>query len=141
VRLELGIEGDQEVMRRLKMLMSDDASRIIRRGLKAAAEVVRAAVQEEAPVDSGTLRDSIIVKMKTYDKTTHVAIIGANYAKAPHAHLVEFGTAPRVTKKGKFSGAMPANAFQRRAFERTKGKVQQILADEVRKGIAQELGR
>lgn len=33
------------------------------------------------------------------------------------AHLIEFGTAPRYQKKGRYTGAMPARPFMRPAME------------------------
>ena len=36
---------------------------------------------------------------------------------APLAHLIEFGTAPRYQKKGRYTGVMPARPFMRPALE------------------------
>lgn len=57
---------------------------------------------------------------------------------APHAHLVEFGTAPRYQKStGKFVGAMPANPFTRRAWDGSAagalGTIKTVLTAEVMK--------
>lgn len=54
---------------------------------------------------------------------------------APHAHLVEFGTAERFHKSGKSVGAMPANPFVRRAWDGTGmaalGTIKTVLTSEV----------
>lgn len=54
---------------------------------------------------------------------------------APHAHLVEFGTAPRFHKSGKSVGRMPANPFVRPAWDGTAeaalGTIKTTLASEI----------
>ena len=37
-----------------------------------------------------------------------------------HAHLVEFGTAPRTTKSGASRGSMPARPFMRPAVDENR---------------------
>lgn len=56
-------------------------------------------------------------------------------AKAPHAHLVEFGTAPRKQKNGKSTGTMPAEPFIRPAFDAGKDRAIATIRD----GLAEEI--
>jgi hypothetical protein len=42
---------------------------------------------------------------------------------APHAHLIEFGTAPRYHKSGKYVGAVMADPFMRPAWDAHKPKM------------------
>lgn len=70
----------------------------------------------------GNLRKSIKKKRSRFDKDTH--IVGAF---APHAHLVEFGTALRVNKKGKTSGHMPALPFLGPARDAVAGRLEEIV--------------
>ena len=73
--------------------------------------------------DNGLLRRSISRKRSKFDKETH--IVGAF---APHAHLVEFGTKLRVSKKtGKVSGHMPASPFLGPAGASVEARLQQIV--------------
>lgn len=62
-------------------------------------------------------------KYRKTDNTAHV-FIGAS-PRGP-AVLTEFGTGPRFTKAGKFTGAAPAQPFMRPAWEMHK---HQILKD------------
>jgi HK97 gp10 family phage protein len=45
--------------------------------------------------------------------------------KGYHAHLLEYGTAPRVRKDGKSTGTMPARPFWRPAYDQT---IEQVIA-------------
>ena len=84
-------------------------------------------VRSNADVDfydqTGNLRASIARKKSKYDKDTH--IVGAF---APHAHLVEFGTDVRVSKKtGKVSGHMPATLFMTAAGQAVEARLGEIV--------------
>ena len=72
---------------------------------------------------SGLLRASVRKKRSKFDKETHV--VGAF---APHAHLVEFGSELRVSKKtGKVSGHMPATLFLTAAGQSVEGRLAEIV--------------
>lgn len=73
--------------------------------------------------DTGYLRKSIKKKKSRYDKHTH--IVGAF---APHAHLMEYGTDLRVSKKtGKTSGHMPASPFLGPARDAVSARLEDIV--------------
>lgn len=52
--------------------------------------------------------------------------------RARHAHLIEFGTAPRRTKSGAFRGAMRPRPYMRPAWDQYGEKTLDILVDEIR---------
>jgi HK97 gp10 family phage protein len=55
---------------------------------------------------------------------------------APHAHLVEFGTAPRHWKSnGKFTGSMPPQPYMRPAWDYGKDKALRTIKD----GLTQDV--
>jgi len=136
------VDGLVELGKALKGLGNDVGLRISRSATGAAARIVKAqAVQNivaNPSVDTGSLRDSVITKRagaKESDTTSeHVVTIrgrGKEYNKkgqkinrAPHAHLVEFGTVN-----------MPAEPFLRPAFEEKKQQAVTVMAEALKRGI------
>lgn len=77
-------------------------------GVAAMAKVIYEQARENAPVATGKLRDAIY-RVYSKDRSTDVVKtyqIGWNRRKAPHGHLVEFGTS-----------RAPAHPFLRPAFD------------------------
>ena len=86
------------------------------KALRAASKPVIAAIRQEVPVESGALKKSIGLKLKTYGgRTRRVSMIGArskvtfygNEKRNPayYAHLVEFGVKPHdLREKRKILG-------------------------------------
>lgn len=61
---------------------------------------------------------------------------------APHARLVELGTAPRFQKTtGKYVGIMPAQPFVRPAFDNQKGNALNAIKREITVEIGKAKGR
>ena len=78
---------------------------------------------------TGYLRKSIRRRKSRFDK--NAVIVGAF---APHTHLVEYGTSLRKSPKtGKTSGHMPATPFMRRAAEKVRDRLPEIIARVVNK--------
>ena len=71
-------------------------------------------------------------KGKIRDRSRVTVYVGST---APHAHLVEFGTVVRHTKKGKDTGRMTPNPFLTRAWEATKSTALHIFATEMKEQI------
>lgn len=137
--ISMDILGLNDVERALYALGQD---RLIkntnRRALRNAAMPAEATARRLAPggpYSTGRMASKIKVsstlarrqrrggKYRTTDNTAHV-FIGA--APRGPAVLTEFGTGPRFTKAGKFTGAAPAQPFMRPAWEMHK---HQILKD------------
>jgi len=104
------------------------------------AEALKASRKIKA--GTGRLRGSIRTVTRTYPKkaikgqgSAVVAIAGPGSRLAPHAHLIESGTAPRyyTTKRGrrKFVGAIKPTPFMRPGFDENKGKAKTILATQL----------
>lgn len=144
IRFEL--EGLAELARSLDQFSDQVARNITSKALAEAAEPMARAARAMAPKDSGELRESISastranIKGRLRNKNLRFAFVGPSYSKydahyAPHAHLVEFGTAVRHHKDGKYVGQAPAQPFMRPAFDQYKQEVvvrfRDILAVEV----------
>jgi HK97 gp10 family phage protein len=114
---------------------------VIRRVLRKSLEPILAAAKANAPVATGRLRESMIISSqlkrsqrgRQETRTGVTMYVGSGAAGkvryAPHAHLVEFGTAHRSPKP-----------FMRPAFDANKTKVieiqQQELHTEIQKAWA-----
>ncbi|MFV0409091.1 MAG: HK97-gp10 family putative phage morphogenesis protein [Paracoccus sp. (in: a-proteobacteria)] len=133
------LTGFKELEASLSNLGGAVGKRVARAALRKAVEPMRDKAKELAPVDTGALRDSIIIgnrldgrqmrSLKKLSKDQRSAVevfMGPSYLKGDrgrHGHLVEFGTAPRLNG-GLFKGARhPGTApqpFMRPAWDAEK---------------------
>ena len=68
------------------------------------------------------------------------AHVWVNPKLAPHAHLVEYGTVERFTKKtGALRGTMPANSFMRKAVIKGRQKVLDVIESSIYARIMKKL--
>lgn len=84
---------------------------VIRAGSQAAAQVFYNEAKNRVPVKSGTLKNSIyqVFSEDNSDKTKATYHVSWNRSKAPHGHLIEFGTS-----------RAPAHPFLKPAYEAVK---------------------
>jgi HK97 gp10 family phage protein len=143
------LNGMEQLIKNLEQLPTVSMRKtVVRNAIKKSLEPVRDLAKANVPRDDGALADSIHIDTKlkasqkrgrVQDRTTVTVYVGAS---APHAHLVEFGTAERFPKKGPFAarisptqvvmvdhmGRMPANPFLRNAWDSMRGRVLKIFA-------------
>lgn len=127
------ITGYKEIDRVLKGLPLQLSDKVLQSaGAKAAKPLVvkEQLLAPEGP--TGTLIDSIgIVKggfsnFSAGNRELGQVTVGPRRkgrSRAYHAHLVEFGTRRRKTRKGANRGVMPAHPFVRPAFDQTKDAI------------------
>jgi HK97 gp10 family phage protein len=84
---------------------------------------------------TGNLKRSIVAKtlrrgranafgVNTGNESPAPAIVAIDYRIGPHAHLIEYGTVERISKKtGKSSGVVPAHPFFRPAWDAHQGHI------------------
>jgi HK97 gp10 family phage protein len=156
------VEGLKELDEMLGKLSKSMAKTVLRNALKKAGVPIRDSAAAMAPVDRGGLSASLTVSPKLKksqkpggfrDRTAVNVYVGPDAKRAPHAHLVEFGTAPhtiiaglrrkRATGKkvladgdmifGKVAQHPGATAkpFMRPAFDENKEKALDILVKEI----------
>lgn len=101
-------------------------STVIRSGAQAAAQVFYEETKERVPVDSGKLKASIYQAFSKDNSGDGRAEyhVSWNRRKAPHGHLVEFGTS-----------RAPAHPFLRPAYEAVKTQA----ADSAKQKMAEAL--
>lgn len=137
------VEGLQKLGESMRLLATKEARGIAVGMTGVGARVIkRAAVRniEASPsVETGSLRDAVIVKKVPKSEaqytSEHVVTVrgrgkpankkGQKIARAPHAHLVEFGTVH-----------MPAEPFLRPAFDSEKMNAVNAMADKGRQRVA-----
>lgn len=99
------LEGAKELDRVLRRLPRKLGKRILTSASAAGGRVVSKEAKRLVPVNTGGLRDSIIVRRDP--RRPGLVIVGPKYPEGAHGHLVEFGTA---------QGAAP-HPFLRPAFD------------------------
>lgn len=128
------------VMAGLDLLLSQKES-IARSMAVAGGKVIRDEAKARAPVDDGTLKQSIYLAYKDTKSTKETVMysVSWNHKLAPHGHLLEFGHwQTRAAYKGKdgnwYSGkplASPkwveAKPFLRPAFDASLGRAQKAM--------------
>lgn len=117
------MDGLDELRKKLKSFSSPDP--IIKVALEKSGEHLRGAIADLTPVRKGPLGGALkaaITKGEVIDGKIQIG--PSQQGPDFRAHFVEFGT--------KFQKAQP---FMRPAFEQQKKKVEQIMAEEIRKGL------
>lgn len=128
---EIKVEGMAQLDRKLKKLVERATGPQVEAALlKAAVPLETAMKRTTAFADyTGYLRRSIGTK-KGRRRPSPTVTVGA---KAPHAHLVEFGTAERHHKSGKSTGIMPKRPFIRPAYDKSKREVVAVMRRELQR--------
>ena len=125
---------------------------MVRRQLIKGAVLIRDAAQRRAPYDPNPrprkdgkphfhVKESIFAKGRgggrsKYNLSGMPAVMTATgFRRAPHGHLIEFGTKPRYTKKGAYRGVMPANPFFWPGLAAVRSEVGELIDAEMWKLI------
>lgn len=145
------IRGGRELGQFLQQLPVKVERNILRSALRQGANVFKAEMKQEVAVDEGDLRDSIRVSVTAKGGTVYAAV-KAGGKKAPHWHLVEFGTRPHkikpkdahaLTVGGKVVGEVDhpgarAKPFARPAFDSKASASIEAVGMQVRKRLTKE---
>lgn len=119
---KLEVDGLENLIAEVEKL-GTTGNRIENKALREAGEVVRAAIEKEAPKSTGVLKESIKASgVRTKEGLKHVAV-GPD-AKGWYGKFVEFGTVK-----------MKANPFMARGYETSKEEAVEKIAEELRKGL------
>jgi HK97 gp10 family phage protein len=135
------LTGAKELEAALRELPKRIGKATITRALKKAAAPIEADAQLRASETKAALGErgvSISTKLsrrqkrgKRVDKNTVELYIGAHSARRGLAHLIEFGTGMRRHKSGKSTGRMAARPFMRPAWDANKGRLLEVISDEL----------
>lgn len=124
---------------------------IKRRAVSEASAYYVQQLQARTPqFDTGQLRRSMTRAIRSYTRRGRrgsaatkyfLGVVGPAVVTGPHAHLVEFGTVDRHTRRGLFRGRMPPRAFFEEIFRTSVLGGQQIIEDTVRDGLTRAYQR
>lgn len=135
IRVE--IEGMDELIKAAKEL-GEEMLDELENGAESAAQEIAKEANSRAPIGQNRkLRGSFITKRLPRRQGLPAAVmVGNDYNRAPHAHLVEFGTGPRYhAGTGKYVGQMPANPFFRDSVESKRRDVKRTFQTHARNVI------
>lgn len=132
--IEIEVEGVKELQAELAKLARKVTGPMAMEALMTAARPLESAMRSTTAFadQTGRLRRSIGT---VEAKTRGVAMVKVG-ARAPHAHLVEFGTKERHTATGKSTGTMPKRPFIRPAFDKTRSRVLAVFRAEIRRMVS-----
>ncbi len=119
-------EGFKEVEQLLDALPKKLGEQTLQKILRKNAQPLIQRGRELVPRRKGEIAKSLgVVAGRGAGRGTSI-YVGPRRSKAFQgyaAHLLEFGTAPRVKKNGQSTGSMPASPFWRPAFDQTKDQI------------------
>lgn len=135
--MKLKIEGAGDIERALAELPRATAKAAMRRVMKKALQPV--AFAAEASPFRIAITSRLTPALRRYARkdrgpsliTLYVGPVLSDGRHAPHAHLYEFGTAPRYHKSGKYVGAQMADPFLRPAWDANRDAMLKILQREI----------
>ena len=145
ITIEVDRKSLEEVTRKVKSLFTAVISKDVEDILLGGAKIGKKEVKSRAPVGpTGNLKKAVVAKKsKLRGGVFRSAFFAMNRKKAPHSHLVEYGTAAeRLPKKakvlydkrtgtvfGRKVAAMPAKPFFRPAAEAAKNAIEKHVND------------
>jgi len=106
----MAVKGRRKLERRLRGMPRKIQRRVIKSATGFAMTPVLKAAREDAPIGDGETPDgrsrahlfeTLLKKSKLYPSGTAVTVVGNDYAKAPHAHLVHHGTSAHFIPAGR----------------------------------------
>lgn len=144
MQIEFQVDGCPELLARLAAL-GGDVDKAVEQGLRDGAKIVQYSAKKLCPVDTGALRNSIIVQKASADSVS----VGTN---TEYAVYVEFGTGqkgdpsvPHTSKekwvyrndKGEFrtSHGQKPQPFLTPALRMSENKVQKTFRNAIKKAI------
>jgi HK97 gp10 family phage protein len=132
------LRGIPELKADLALLRTAAQGRLLANASMAMARVAARHARALVPVATGSLRDSIKARKDPADRKLGRISAYAN-AAARHAHLIEYGTLPRRTKTGHYTGSAPAHSYMRKAVDENIGEIEAKMVQNLAVGIDREL--
>lgn len=133
------IEGQDQIKAALKKFgekMEDELQIACHDGAGIVKGHVESNISNLYKVKTGHLKSAVKVKdMPRYPSYPIVSICAMDKKKAPHAHLGEYGTVPRIRKSGGITGQMPARPYFRPAVEQSRSEVQSLITKRVAQAV------
>ena len=166
VRME--VSGLKELIGALHELPQRVEKKVVKAAVRAGSRPISRQITQNIRLltkpETGILSKSVTKREVTYTKDhTFVVVVGPSGKKgAKHAHLLEYGTAPRWhwgklakeqgkikwkygrevyltgSSKGRYTGVGPKIPYARFAFQHQKGRATRIITDRLVEGVLTE---
>ena len=120
---EMKLEGMGELEKKL-IKMGKKANSIKNKAIKAAAEPILKDAKNEVSIDEGDLKEGLAISGIKTKKDEKYVEVGALSSDLFYSKFLEFGTSK-----------MPAKPFLQPSFENNMKLVEEIIKNELRKGL------
>lgn len=147
MKMQTKIEGLEDLERLLQRLPDKVGDRVLDNACAAGARIIGKTWRKTAPTKS--LKKTAVRSGKRAakrlgirkSKVRGLAIVAHQQPGSRLAHLFEFGTAPRRTKAGKFTGRHPRRPYMRRGVDSSRNEVRAKMREIMARGIAREAAK
>jgi len=144
--IEMKLEGDKELMRKLKQLSRGLRPKIIEGSLFSGANIIRNEARSRAPRRTGALQQAIVSQaMPMKFGVPEVAVSWrkgkSSRSTAFYGIMVEKGTKNRVRKDGGRTGSAPAQPFLIPAYDAKKEQAQRVIKQKLSDAIVTKVRR
>lgn len=132
MRVNVKIEGIEELQKRLRDITEAVRDEIIGEALLAAGAVIRDEAKSRAPVRTGTLSRSIVAEPGDKKKpSVRVGITDDGY----YGRFLELGTRQRTNQKGARLGAITATPFLAPAVSAKRDEAGRVAGEVIRRRL------
>lgn len=121
--LRIDFAGQKELLENMENLSEEIRNSAKTEAIMAAAEIVKEDASRRAPVDTGDLKDSIIVEIVKNNELVTEAKVGPN-RKAFYSMFVEYGTRN-----------IQAKPYLRPAFDENEDKINEAITQKLQEAI------
>jgi len=121
--LRVDLSGQEELLKNMDNLSVELKNKVKEEAIIEAAEFVRDIAKEKAPVDTGFLRENIIVQVVENNNIVTEAKVGPNRS-AFYGAIVEYG-----------SKKMKKKPYLRPAYDENLDKINEIISRRIQEGI------
>ncbi len=118
----LRFEGMDEILQNLSNVIDKTTGKAVKEVYLKAGLRLRDQARSRVPVKTGALKEAIFAARGDENKPN--VLVGVNYKKAPHAHLIEYGTV-----------RAPAHPYLRPAVSASADEMRRIIESGLRRII------
>ncbi|MCH2098838.1 MAG: HK97 gp10 family phage protein [Pseudomonadales bacterium] len=134
------VTGFAELERQLLQLKRSTSKGVARRAMKKSMKPVLDTAEALWPGDTDAFQMSSRISRSQPRPPSGPSVVNMHVGSAvPHAHLVEFGTAPRYHKGGRYTGSVAPNPVLQTAWDINKAamlsRLKKELGEEIRRSI------
>lgn len=133
------VTGMDELEKAIKALPDKLVRKELRAANRASANIIRRESKANAKArtnkKTGKLVGGFAQRQRTYKLRRILTVI---HARAPHAHLLEYGTQPRYQPNGKYVGEGPALRFMTDAYHDKKGEAAKLFKQRALEGLERQ---